>query len=184
MLSNKQVSLGVGGAIALAFLFNVPSAWKAVSGVKDKQVASNEQLVEWKASYEALLPINDRFRATYPSGNDAKDLVALYRLVAPEKHGLYADVDLIRQISASPVEVNGMPVGLQRLCVGNDADYLSLSAASIGDLRRGLKAMSERRDIDMGSLEIAIKDDKAVARVKGMCLKVRTEASTEAESGV
>jgi hypothetical protein len=44
--------------------------------------------------------------------------------------------------------------------------------------------MSERRDIDMGSLEIAIKDDKAVARVKGMCLKVRTEASTEAESGV
>jgi len=182
MLTNKQVSLSIGCAVCLAFLLNIPGAWRAVATVKERQIASNDQLVEWKASYEALLPINAKFRATYPSGNDAKDLVALYRLVSPEKHGLYADVDLIRQISASPVEVNGLPVGLQRLCIGNDAEHLSLSAPSIAELRRGLKAMSERKDIEMGSLEIAMKEDIAIAKVKGVCLKVRTETATIAES--
>ncbi|MDU4254436.1 hypothetical protein [Pseudomonas sp.] len=183
MLSNKQVSIGVGSAIALTFLLSIPSAWKTVSLVKERQIAANAELVEWKESYQALLPVNDKFNAFYPSGNDAKDLVALYRLLDPEKHGLHADVDLIRQISASPVEVNGLPVGLQRLCVGNDSESLTLSASSMTSLRRGLMAMSARKDIDMGSMEVLIKDGVAIAKVKGMCLKVRTESAPKAEGG-
>lgn len=175
MLSNKHVSLTLGCGLALVFIASLPAAWSSLETLKKRQIAANSQLVEWKTSYEALLPVNDRFSKVYPSGDEAKDLVALYRMLNVEKHNLSADVDMVRQTSASAVEVNGMPVGLQRLCLSNSSDSMLLTAGSLRDLRNGLKVLSHRRDVDLGTVQIAIKDGVAVAQVKGVCLKVRTE---------
>jgi hypothetical protein len=184
MLSNKHVSLCIGAGLALVFLASLPESWRAIGEIKKRQIIANSQLVEWKTSYEALLPVNDIFRESYPSGDDAKDLVALYRLLNVEKHQLNADVDKVRQTLASVVEVNGMAIGLQRLCLSNGADSMTVSADSIRNLRLGLRALSKRQDVDMGTVSIEIKEGKAVAQIMGMCLKVRTERDAPGEGPV
>lgn len=184
MFNNKQISLGIGFSVALVFVLSIPGGWANLEGVKQRQTAANDMLIEWKASYEALLPVNDRFIKTYPAGYEAKDLVALYRLLDVEKHGLMADVDLIRQLDASAVEVNGVPIGLQRLCVGNSAESLTLTASSIGSLRTGVRALSGRKDLDIGTIEFAYIDGQPVAKLRGVCLKVRTETSPAIGQGV
>lgn len=181
MLSNKHVSLIIGTGLALVFLASLPDSWNVLGDLKKRQVVANSQLIEWKTSYEALLPVNDQFGRVYPSGDDAKDLVTLYRLLNIEKHTLIADVDMVRQTSASAVEVNGMAVGLQRLCLNNGIDAMTVSAGSIRDLRQGLRALSQRQDVDLGTVQIEIKDGQAVAQIKGLCLKVRTERSASGE---
>ncbi|MBA1280202.1 hypothetical protein [Stutzerimonas stutzeri] len=175
MLSNKQLSLSVGAGVALIFLASLPDAMRALNSIEHRQIAANDQLIEWKTSYEALLPVNRSFAKVYPSGDEAKDLVSLYRLVNVEQHRLMADVDLVRQTSATAVEVNGMPIGLQRLCLSNSGDVMALTAESIRDLRVGMRSLSARRDIDMGTIEVTLDDGKAVAKVNDMCVKVRTE---------
>lgn len=177
MLSNKHVSLSIGAGLALTFLASLPDSWAVLDGLKKRQVIANSQLIEWKTSYEALLPVNAHFSKVFPSGDDAKDLVALYRLLNVEKHNLLADVDMIRQTSAEAVQVNGMAVGLQRLCLSNGAEALTVTAGSIRDLRRGLRELSQRKDVDLGTIQFEIQDGKAMAQVKGVCLKVRTERS-------
>lgn len=181
MITNKQLSLAVGVGVAVIFLATLPEALKSLGEIKGRQIAANEHLVEWKASYEALLPVNDGFAAVYPSGEEAKDLVSLYRLLNIERHRLMADIDLVRQTAASAVEVNGMPIGLQRLCVSNEGLSMAVSANSIRDLRLGLRSLSARRDIEMGTLEVAINDGRAIAKIQDMCLKVRTEKDSSAE---
>ncbi|MCF6783443.1 hypothetical protein [Stutzerimonas stutzeri] len=174
MVTNRRLSLIVGIGFALVFLGSLPEAITRLSELKYRQITSNDQLVGWKASYQALLPINERFNEAYPSADEAKDLVALYRLLNFERHKIIADVDMIKQTSATAVDVNGMPVGLQRLCLSNSNSDMELAAKSMRDLRMGLRSLSSRRDIDMGSIEITINDGTAVAKVRDMCLKVRT----------
>ncbi|MBF6615623.1 MAG: hypothetical protein ITG07_02745 [Candidimonas sp.] len=175
MLSNKHLSLLVGAGVALVFLASLPEAIARLSELKERQIASNDQLVGWKTSYQALLPVNKRFEGAYPSGDEAKDLVALYRLINVDQHRLMADVDMVKQTSATAVDVNGMPVGLQRLCLTNSSNVMELAAHNMRDLRTGIRGLSSRRDIDMGTIEITINDGKAIAKVRDMCLKVRTE---------
>jgi len=115
MLSNKNISLAVGAALALAFLALTPKAWNGIGNIKERQVSSNIRLLEWKDAYQALLPVNDRWVATYPDGRLAKDIVSLYRLIGLSRHGLFADIDKVSQSASSPVLVNGTQVGLQRL---------------------------------------------------------------------
>lgn len=181
MLSNKHVSLLLGAGVAFVFLASLPGAWSNLDALKKRQVVANSQLLEWKTSYEALLPVNGRFSNAYPSGDDAKDLVALYRMLDVEKHSLAADIDMIRQTSAYAVEVNGMQVGLQSLCLSNDTDAMMVTANSIRDLRLGLRALSQRKDIDLGTVQVVLEDGTAIARIKGVCLKVRTERSVSGE---
>lgn len=184
MLSNKHVSMSIGAGLALVFIASLPESWRALDAIKERQMVANMQLIEWKTSYEALLPVNAVFSKVYPSGDEAKDLVALYRLLNVEKHNLTADVDMVRQTSASAVEVNGMAIGLQRLCLSNSAENMTVSANSIRDLRLGLRALSQRKDVDMGTVQIEIKERKAVAHIAGMCLKVRTERGASGEGPV
>jgi len=180
MLSNKHVSLALGAGLGIVFLASLPAAWSNLNQLKQRQFVANNQLIEWKSSYEALLPVNERFVNTFPAGDDAKDLVTLYRMLDVEKHNLVADVDMIRQTSASVVEVNGMQIGLQSLCLSNDSDALSVTAKSIRELRLGLRALSERKDVDLGTVQVELKNGLAVAKIKGACLKVRTERSVDA----
>src|SRR5690554_4378524 len=78
-LSNKLVSLSVAGAIALAFLAAIPSAVSEISAVEQRQASANIALQEWKAAYQALLPVNAVWKETFTDVARTRDLVELYR---------------------------------------------------------------------------------------------------------
>lgn len=183
MLSNKNISLVVGVALAGVFLALTPKSWTAIGAIKDRQVTANVRLAEWKDAYHALLPVNARWAKTYPDGRKAKDIVSLYRLIDLKRHNLIAEMDKITQLASSDVLVNGVPVGLQRLCVGSEGAVMRLDANSIKELRSGLRDLSERHDIDMGELTFSFDatTSKPTARVAGLCLKVRTDGEIQDE---
>lgn len=177
MIANKHITLIMGGLLGAVCLIKTPDAWEKLSDVHQRQVIANERLVEWKAAYQALLPVNARWDKTYPSGDDVQDLVSLYRLVDLERHGLTANVDLVRQNLAEAVNVNGLAVGLQRLCISNGPEYLEVTAPNIRALRVGLASLAARKDIDLGSIQVSFDEESGqpLARVTQLCLKVRTE---------
>lgn len=182
-LNNKAISLLVAIALAAVFVLSAPDGWRTFSQLADRQESANNALMQWKASYEALLPVNDAFAKTYPSGDDAKDLVSLYRLANLERHGLKGDIDLVRQTEVSAVTVNDVPVGLQRLCMGNEGESMMLAASSIRQLSLGLQSLANRKDIELGSIEMSMRDGVPVAKVAGVCLLVRTERNSGSEGG-
>lgn len=175
MLSNKNISLVVSVALAGVFLVLTPKSWEAIGKIKERQVVANERLSEWKDAYHALLPVNDRWRKAYADGHTAKDVVSLYRLIDLERHNLIADIDKVSQSESSDVLVNGVQVGLQRLCVGSEGAVMRVEANTIKELREGLRSFSLRNDIDMGELVFRVDavTAKPYAQIAGLCLKVR-----------
>lgn len=184
MLSNKHISLVVGVALAGVFLALTPKSWDAIAQIKDRQMNANIRLSEWKDAYHALLPVNDRWVKVYPDGRKAKDVVSLYRLIDLQRHNLIVDVDKVSQSASSEVLANGTQVGLQRLCMGSEGAVMRIGADSIKELREGLRGLASRSDIDMGGLEFSFdsQTSKPVARVQGLCLKVRIDGYNQDEA--
>lgn len=175
MLSNKNVSLVLGVGLCLVFLSLTPKSWQTIGSIKDRQIAANLRLIEWKDAYQALLPVNKRWVKTYPDGLKARDIVSLYRLIDLPRHNLITDIDSVSQAASSDVVLNGVDVGLQKLCVGTSGDVMRVEARSIKELREGLTGLSRRTDIDMGEIIFSFNaiTQKPVAEIKGVCLKVR-----------
>lgn len=180
MLSNKNISLVIGVTLGVVFLALTPKSWNAIEQITERQVTANLRLTEWKEAYHALLPVNDRWDKAYPDGRKAKDVVSLYRLIGLARHKLIADIDKVSQSASSDVLVNGVSVGLQRLCVGSEGAVMKIEADSIRELRRGLQGFSARRDIDMGELVFSFDSlsSKPIAKISGLCLKVRVDSNS------
>lgn len=186
MLSNKNISLLLGVAVAGVFLTLTPKSWSEIGSVKNRQVVANERLVEWKDAYHALLPVNEKWVKTYPDGRKARDVVSLYRLIGLDRHRLIADIDKVAQSASSEVLVNGVQVGLQRLCVSSDGAVMTVEAASIKDLRSGLMGFSARPDVDMGGVVFSFNSEtsKPVAKIENLCLKIRMDSESDGGSVV
>ncbi len=179
MINNKKIVTIMSLGIAATFLIMTPDAWSVLKKIEMRQIAANEKLIEWKQAYSALLPVNALWEAAYTSERDATDLLKLSRYADIEKHGLAVNIDLIKQTASSPVTVNGIDIGLQRLCLATTGESLELSAPTITDLRSGLRSLSKRRDISMGSIEITSASTPSVvqAKIKPFCVLVRTAES-------
>lgn len=184
MLSNKNISLLVGVALGVVFLALTPKSWKAISEIKDRQITANLRLSEWKDAYHALLPVNDLWVKAYQDGHKAKDIVSLYRLIGLSRYKLNADIDKVTQSASSDVLVNGVSVGLQRLCVASGGAGMTIEANSIKELRAGLRSLAMRNDIDMGELVFRFDalSSKPTAIVSGLCLKVRVDGEDKGEA--
>lgn len=176
MLSKKVISLVIGSSLALAFASSAPSAMKSLNEVKARQIAANQRLADWKAAYQALQPVNGLWASIYTPAESTNDLVELHRAFKLEQHGLSVNADTIHQTGSSPVEVQGFPVGLERLCISNGGTALTVSARNVSQLRQGLRAVSGRKDIEFGSVSIKFDNiaRQPVADISDFCLKVRT----------
>lgn len=174
-LSNKFVSLSVAGAIALAFLAAIPSAVSEISAVEQRQASANIALQEWKAAYQALLPVNAVWNKTFTDVSRTRDLVELYRAFRIEEHGFTTDVDTVVQTTSESILVNGEPVGLRRLCIANGMNTLELRASSMRTMRTGLRELAQRSDIEIGDLTLVFDDETStpVLKVHNLCLRVR-----------
>tara|TARA_R110001592_G_scaffold33503_20_gene116030 strand:+ start:3445 stop:3975 length:531 start_codon:yes stop_codon:yes gene_type:complete len=176
MLSNRIVALAVGVAMCLTFVAATPKAVSNIDNVLERQIASNQRLQEWKAAYQALLPVNSKWETTFTSSEETSDLVELYRAFRLERHGLRVNADTIVQTGSYPVDVEGIQVGLQKLCIGNNQKTLKMSARNISTLRQGIRAVAKRNDITMGSVSIGFdrESTQPFAEISDFCLKVRS----------
>jgi len=184
MLQTKYLTLFGSAVISFVFLSQSFPAWDKLKGVTTKQIAANEMLIEWKAAYQALLPVNDQWKNRFVSASDVKDLLSLFRVVNLDQHGLISDVDTIKQISGEAVLFNGLSVGLQRVCLGNAGGPLDLTATNMTALRVGLQQLAKRNDIELGSVEITYdrESKKPTARVSDFCLRVRLDSDTKKDT--
>lgn len=175
MLSNKTTSLLIGVMVASAFAAHTPTVWKTLSNLRDRQVASNERFYDWRNAYEALLPVSERWRKTYPVA--VSDLVELYQKVGLERHGLKGNIDGVVQTGVSAVDVQGFDVGLSSLCIGTDVGggSVRLTSPSASTLREGIEGLAQRKDIELGALTFAFdrKTGNPHVDVTGLCLRVR-----------
>lgn len=182
MISNRYLILGSAIAMALAILGRLPGVIDEANSLVSKQEASNEKLVEWKQAYQALLPVNKQWIVTFRAAVEAKDLLSIYKLFELESYGLAADIDLLQQVSASEVLVNGASVGLQKVCVGLNSTGIELTSSSLAQLRSGIKLISMRRDIELGSIEYSYsgkgESGHYLARIAPFCLIVRTDTES------
>ena len=176
MLSNRVITLLIGASIGLAFMGSIPQALSGINQVKDRQIEANQRLEEWKAAYQALLPVNDKWERSYISAERTGDMVELYRAFKLDQHGLIVNADEIIQLGNHAVDVQGVQVGLQSLCIGSNNALLKVSAMNISALRSGLRAVAARPDISMGSVRIGFDKNTSqpFAEVTDFCLKVRT----------
>lgn len=176
MMTNKKILLSVAIGMAVTFLWFTPEAWSTLGQVYERQSAANERLKLWKAQYSALLPVNDRWDKSFVSENQATDLLKLFRFADLERHGLSANVDTVRQTDSIPVRVNNMEVGLQKLCLSSSGSDLVVSAKDMTSLRIGLKSLSKRRDLSLGSVTLAYNSttSTAEARIRPFCVLIRT----------
>lgn len=174
-LSNKIVSLGVAGAIALAFLAAIPAAVSEISAIEERQARANIALQEWKAAYQALLPVNNVWNQTFTDVARTRDLVELYRAFRIEDHGFATNVDTVIQTTSEPILVNGEAVGLRRLCIANAGSTMELRASNMRTLRSGLRELAQRNDIEIGDMALKFDDETAtpVLQVHDLCLRVR-----------
>ncbi len=183
MITNKKLVIGLGGALGVVFLLAIPEAWKNLGEIVKRQASANLRLIEWKEAYQALLPVNERWQAAFIGFDSVSDQLTLTRIVNIEQYGLNLDVDRVEQVGSEEVVVNGMPIGLQKLCIATGREALEVSSTSMSGLRAGMRAMALRADIEMGTVEYAInKGDEEqgrktvyVARVSPFCIRVRTD---------
>lgn len=176
MVTNRQIVLCLSAAISLIFLWQAPKAWSNLSAIKSRQIAANDRLVDWKQAYQALLPINAKWDGAFSTEAEASDLLKLYRIANIEQHGLRADVDQVRQVASEPLSVNGMDVGVAKICIATLGDTMQLTAPNMTSLRTGLISLSKRRDISMGSIEVGMDSETglAIGKLKPFCVLVRT----------
>lgn len=179
MITNKRVVIGIGGLLCGVCLFAVPDAWRALGEISTRQSMANERLIEWKEAYQALLPVNERWKKAFISAAEVPDQLSLTRVVNVEQYGLKLDTDRVTQIGSEEVQVNGMPVGVQKLCIGTGSAGMEVSAKTMSELRTGMRGLASRKDLEMGTIEYAFskgnasKPDAYVARISNFCVRVR-----------
>jgi|GEM_PF-1369212 len=181
MLTNKVLSIGLGAAFAAAFLLSLPKTVEAMSGLKNRQITANHALEEWREAYQALLPVNTVWENTFVSASQIADLVHLYRAFRFDQYGLFVDPDTTMQTSTESVSVNGVEVGVRKLCVGSaGAQVLAVHAPSVGELRVGIKALSERNDISLGqmTMQFDAQTGRPIVNISDACLVVRVDAES------
>lgn len=178
MIKSRTAVLFTGISLSLMLSYFTKVAWDELSAIEARQTAANERLSDWKSQYEPLIPVNDRWKKEFVSEGQAKDLLRLYKLANIEQHGLSADVDLVKQSLSIPVLVNGMEVGLTKLCLATEGSSLVVRAPSIKSLRLGLHQLSQRSDISLGSLSLSFDDETGLgtASINPFCVLVRTDA--------
>jgi hypothetical protein len=177
MSNDRAVQLGVGVVVFLAISF---SGWKASTGIqaaKDGQARALDNLLTWKAAYQALLPVKQRWDDSFQVslGQDQQDMVGVGQQLRLTGGGLRYDINILRSSRVEAVSFEGVPVGLMRNCVaGGPSDSLLVSAPSMREMLDGIGSLV-RHDIELSKLEISAVEGQPVASLGGLCVLSRGE---------
>lgn len=153
---------GLGVFLVLAHQAN--GAWAIFKDKVQAQQNVTEGVYRWTDSYNALQKSIEQWGKTYTKEGTLQDLRGLLEMANFEGSRLSVKTDDVTVVAVDGVRHNEVPIGLTRVClatmVGGDGKSLKVSAPDYRTLFSGIKSMTDRADIDIGS--IVIQGDKGM----------------------
>jgi len=156
---------------ALALGFTVVSATQGLKAhrILTAKATAQDEVTEsvhrWKQNYMALGESVKRWDRDYRQQDSVQDLMSLFAVINLNEYGISANTDAMILNKIDQVTQNGMQIGLTRICLSStgsgDSSALEVRAPTYQALFDGLKRLSKRPDIYIGT--ISIKGDKAFA---------------------
>ncbi|MCX7173833.1 MAG: hypothetical protein D4S02_05995 [Rhodocyclaceae bacterium] len=153
---------------------------KAYNILKEKaaaQAAVTESVERWKQSYMALSDTVKKWDSNYRKDSTIQDLLSLYTLVGLADYGLIADTDGVVVHRIEQVTVNGVALGLTRICLasssGSEMGALQVQGGNYQTLFAGLKRLAARPDIHIGTINIKGDRSFPVASLGDFCVLLR-----------
>ena len=177
-MSNERV-VGVVAGVIVALAIGL-GGWKASTGIGQAvtaQAKALENLRTWKAAYQALLPVREKWKEAFLVAAEPgrQDLVGIGQSLRLGSTGLQFNINTLRSDRVEAVVFEGSPVGLLRTCVaGGDQAGLQVSADSMRAMLRGINSLV-RHDIELNRLDITSLNGKPMATLGGLCVLVRQE---------
>ncbi len=149
--------------------------FEAYSAMRDKaqaQAAEVQAFQQWKSRYTELLPVQERWDKSLPDASQVKDLYSVYKTLGESPR---TDPDRLSVLKVERLALDGKELGGQRVCLGTlGAAGLLFREKQFEPLLAGLRALSERPDVQMGAVRFTTdKDGQAVALVTEFCLLFR-----------
>jgi hypothetical protein len=178
MSNERMVGFATGAVVLLAIAFG---GWKASTGIaaaKQAQARALDNLLTWKAAYQALLPVKARWSESFQLSVDPaqQDMVGIGQSLRLAAGGLGYDINTIRSDRVESVLFEGVPVGLMRTCVsGGDSTGLRVTADSMRTMLKGVSSLV-RHDIEFNKLDVSSIDGRPVAMLSGLCVLSRRES--------
>ncbi|SIR01539.1 hypothetical protein [Marinobacterium stanieri] len=165
-------------ATLIAMVIMLKGGWQNFNTLTDK-VEQQEKLYtvleRWQASWLALRPVEEQYTNTYPALEDLPDGLALYQLLDLGRDGLHVNLDELITKRVQQVSRNGIPLGLQKICVSGRPGYVTATAGTMDRLLSGLQALAQRPEIRLGAFEIGTKDKgvQPIIKLEEVCLLAR-----------
>jgi len=175
--SSNTLGWIVGILLAMVTILTGNQLAQGLKSVSDAQAIALENLRIWKAAYQALLPVKERWNSTFQVGvgSNEQDLVRIFSSLRLAESGLDADDTQIRGEKVESVTFNSVSVGLVRTCVGGESSGVKVNAKTMGGMIRGLEKMV-RPDIEVGSISTMIDlTGRPMTIMGGLCVLVRGE---------
>ena len=161
----------------LLFLSQGLNAYRIMSNKALAQDLITESVERWKQSYLALADTSKKWEKSYRKEDTIQDLVTLYASIGLSEYGLVADQDAVIVYKIDPVLHNEMALGLTRYCLASSTtgenNGLQVQAVNYQMLFAGLKRLTSRPDIFVGTINIKGGGDVPIANLGEFCVLLR-----------
>lgn len=163
---------GLGVFIVLAHHAN--GAWAIFKDKVQAQQIITEGVYRWTDSFNALHKSMEQWGQIYTKEGTLQDLRGLLEMANFEGVGLSVRTDDVAVVSVDGVRHNDVPIGLTKVClatmVGGDGKAIKVSAQDYRTLFSGIKSMTDRGDIDVGSIVIQGDKGRPTAALGNFCI--------------
>lgn len=172
----KKVPLAVVVIFSTVLCMQGVKSFRTLTEKALAQEAATDSVLQWKQGYVAFADTVKKWNASFRSEDSVQDLISLYGVVGLGSYGLHADSDTLLLNKVTPVSQGGIAIGLTQFCISSSSrpdGSLVVEAANYHALFAGLRQLSQRSDISIGS--ISIKGDKPtpVASLGDFCVLLR-----------
>lgn len=170
-------SLIAAGLFAAILGMQIPNLRSTIQGKANEQTTQLGLLEQFRANVERIQPVKEIFQSAFPPATEIQDLMALHRALNFAYVDLYVEKDniVLRSVDRAVGVGGGSDLGLIRICIGSTGGELQASAPSMEKLLAGIAALSERRDIEVGSYSVLLDEKTGAAKAlfTNFCLLAR-----------
>lgn len=163
--------------LAVILALNGQKMHESVMQIVTKQEKITDNLRRWLASYKALQPIDVEWNDQLKS-SASLDLLATYRIIAPEEAGLIGNADLMLVDKIDRIKSAGTEPGASAVTVMTAGKPgFVVTAPTWHDLINGLALLAARRDIQLQAvtIEAGRDNDAPTAIIHGLAIVLRDE---------
>lgn len=150
---------------------------KTISAKATAQESVTESVLRWKQGVTAVADSNKRWESVYSRDSEIQDTLSIIAQLQLQDTGLYANADSIFVNKINSVKNQGIELGLTEVCLGSAeaGDQVEVKAANYGALLSGVRALSQRPQVNIGSIKITGDNDQPAARLGDLCVLLRTK---------